>query len=200
MLIAEDERTTLHLLTRLARSWGYDPVTCRSGVDALAILDDAVPPELALLDWGLPGMDGPEIVRRFRARRGSARTYVLLLTAHKDERDVVAGLDAGADDYLTKPFNASELSARLRVGARMVDLQNSLSASIRDLTSALANVRQLKGLLPICAYCKSIRDDSDYWHRVEHYLSEHSGVEFTHGVCPSCLSQLDSELVAPNDR
>jgi DNA-binding response OmpR family regulator len=195
LLIAEDDRATSHLLTRLADSWGYEAVTLGDGVEALAEITGETPPDLALLDWGLPGLDGPEICRRFRAhpRGRDAQTYVVLLTSRSDRADVVAGLDAGADDYLTKPFNPSELSARLRVGARMVELQQSLTANVRKLEQALTNVRQLKGLLPICAYCKSIRDDSDYWHRVEHYLSEHSGLEFSHGICPNCLERLERE-------
>jgi CheY-like chemotaxis protein len=182
----------------LAASWGYDPVACADGLEALAVLRGSSPPELAVLDWMLPGLDGPEICRRFRRHEDAlgGHTYIVLLTARADEADVVRGLDAGADDYLTKPFAAGELSARVRVGARMVTLQRTLTASVADLTRALASVRRLKGLLPICAYCKSIRDDSDYWHRVEHYLSEHSEAEFTHGICPTCFEQAEAEAIS----
>jgi len=196
LLIAEDDRTTSHLLTRLASTWGYEVVACRHGLEALAILAAEAAPELAVLDWMLPEMDGPEICRRLRAypRTQDSRPYVLMLTSRTGLADVVEGLDAGADDYLTKPFSASELSARLRAGARTVQMHQRLVASVGDLAEALGSVRRLTGLLPICAYCKSIRDDSDYWQGVERYLSEHSDVEFTHGICPRCAQRIEEGI------
>jgi DNA-binding response OmpR family regulator len=196
LLVAEDDRVTARLLSKLTTSWGYEVTTCEDGLEALSALADEPPPALALLDWMLPGMDGPEICRRIRQHQsaGGVRTYVVLLTSRAGMADVVTGLDAGADDYLTKPFHAAELSARLRVGARMASLQQDLITSVRDLTAALAKVRELSGLLPICAYCKSIRGDSDYWYGVESYLSQHSEVEFTHGICPECFKRLELEI------
>jgi CheY-like chemotaxis protein len=110
-----------------------------------------------------------------------------MLTARDGIADRVRGLDAGADDYLVKPFDPGELRARVQAGERIVELQRGLAEKVAQLEAALRKVRRLGGLLPICAYCKAIRDDSDYWHRVEEYVSEHADVQFSHGICPQCL-------------
>jgi response regulator RpfG family c-di-GMP phosphodiesterase len=103
---------------------------------------------------------------------------------------VVAGLDSGADDYVIKPFDAEELQSRVRVGQRVLDLQRRLADRVRELETALTQVKQLKGLLPICAYCKMVRDDRDYWQQVEEYLCTHTDVQFSHGICPTCWKDI----------
>jgi CheY-like chemotaxis protein len=144
-------------------------------------------PAIAVLDWMMPGRDGPDICRSIRAAGNRRQPYLILLTSRAKLPDVVAGLKAGADDYLTKPVDRDELEARLSVATRMVQLQQRLADRVAELEQALSRVRQLQGLLPICAYCKRIRDDSNYWNQVESYIAEHLDVRFTHGICPSCL-------------
>ena len=100
------------------------------------------------------------------------------------------GLDAGADDYLAKPFDRNELRARVQVGVRVVELQRHLAEHIKELETALSQVKQLQGILPICSYCKKIRDDQNYWQRVESYISDHSEAEFSHSICPSCYEDV----------
>ena len=157
----------------------------KDGPAALEALQATDRPQLALLDWMMPGLDGPEVCRTLRENGGTS--YLILLTAKTDQADIVAGLDAGADDYLVKPFDPAELHARIKAGIRILDLQTRLAAHVSELEEALGNVRRLSGLLPICSYCKAIRDDSDYWHRVEEYMTEHAEVKFSHGICPKCL-------------
>jgi response regulator RpfG family c-di-GMP phosphodiesterase len=112
-----------------------------------------------------------------------------LLTGRDAKADVVAGLLAGANDYVTKPFDREELRARLHVGRQVVELQHSLAARVQQLEKALSQVNSLEGLLPICTYCKKIRDDNNYWEQVETYLLDHSEVRFSHGICPDCLQR-----------
>lgn len=186
VLIADDDPVTALRLRGLTQSWGYAVETVRDGTAALSRLQADDPPRLALLDWVMPGLDGVEVCRQLRGS-GHAGTYLIMLTARHGPGDVVTGLDAGADDYLVKPFDADELHSRLKAGARIVGLQEKLSANVAELTAALANLKTLSGMLPICCYCKSIRDDSNYWHRVEEYVSDRANVEFSHGICPKCL-------------
>jgi response regulator RpfG family c-di-GMP phosphodiesterase len=113
--------------------------------------------------------------------------YIILLTSNASKQDMITGLESGADDYIVKPFDWDELKARLRIGNRIVSLQHALGARVTELQQALSRVRVLSGLLPICAYCKRIRDDKDYWTQIEHYLSVHSDARFSHGICPECL-------------
>ena len=110
----------------------------------------------------------------------------LLLTAKGQPGDVVVGLDSGADDFVTKPFDRQELRSRLRVGERVLALQQGLAERVEELETALGQVKELKGLLPICSYCKAVRDDHNYWHRVETYITAHSSARFSHGICPGC--------------
>jgi response regulator RpfG family c-di-GMP phosphodiesterase len=103
---------------------------------------------------------------------------------------VAEGLDAGADDYVVKPFNQAELRARVHVGMRMLGLQESLARRVTELEAALASVKQLRGLLPMCSYCKKIRVDDSYWQQLEGYITEHSEAKFSHGICPECFPAL----------
>ena len=115
---------------------------------------------------------------------------MILLTARRGIEEVVSGIAAGADDYLTKPYHRDELQVRLQVGARMIELQTKLADRVEQLQQALKHVKRLEGIIPICGYCKKIRDDQDYWQNVESYVATHSEAEFSHGICPSCFEQI----------
>ena len=142
ILIAEDDVVTGARLRGLLGSWQYDVLHVSNGSDALRVLESAEPPALAILDWVMPELTGVEICRRVRERQIAVPTYILLLTLKDASVDIVAGLDAGADDYLSKPFDPAELRARLRAGERIVDLQRRLLTHVQGLEDALANVRR----------------------------------------------------------
>jgi len=189
ILIAEDDAVIRRLLEITLLGWGYEVQLTCDGETACAALEGHAPPPLALLDWMLPGMDGVEICRRVRSNAAGKAIYIILLTTRTRKEDMIAGLDSGADDYVTKPFDREELRARLRAGCRIVDLQSSLAARVAELEQSAARIKQLNGLLPICAWCKKVRDDHDYWQEVETYVASHSEARFTHGICPDCLAR-----------
>ncbi len=190
VLIAEDDAVARRALEASLSLWGYDAVVVENGTEAWEILENQDAPRLAILDWVMPGMDGLEVCRRVRIKRRTLPTYIILLTVKGAREDLVRGFEAGADDYLKKPYDQRELRARIEVGARMVELQTSLAERVQELEESLHRVKQLQGLLPICSYCKKIRNDSNYWQQVETYISEHSRVQFSHGVCPDCYEAI----------
>jgi len=189
ILIAEDDPVSRVFLEMTLVKWGYEVVVTCDGNEAWETMQCEAP-AIAILDWMMPGIDGVEVCRRARSVETSTATYVILLTAKSEKDDVVEGLGAGADDYVTKPFNRAELQARIKAGARIVELQRNLADRVVELQSALARVKQLQGLLPICSYCKRVRDDQNYWQQVDAYVSKHSDVEFSHGICPPCYDRL----------
>jgi sigma-B regulation protein RsbU (phosphoserine phosphatase) len=194
ILIAEDDSISRIFLERTLQRWGYEVLVTDSGDEAWRVLDRPDPPPVAILDWMMPGLDGTEVCRRIRQGAAPIPTYVILLTSRNAKEDTVVGLLAGADDYLTKPFDENELHARLQVGLRLIDLQRKLADQVAKLAEALVQVKQLHGLLPMCSWCKKIRDDSNYWHQIETYITRHSDAEFTHGICPDCADRMRAEV------
>ena len=186
ILVADDESVSRRTLQSMLEDWGYSVSVCADGAVAWELLQRADAPPLVILDWVMPRMDGLEVCHKLRAVSTPCPTYVLLVTSKDQNADIVTGLDAGADDYVAKPFNREELRARVQVGVRVVELQRRLAERVRELEAALADVKHLSGLLPICAYCKKIRNDQNYWQQVESYVSEHSEAQFSHGICPDC--------------
>jgi sigma-B regulation protein RsbU (phosphoserine phosphatase) len=190
VLIAEDDAVSRRALEATLAAWGYPVVVTVSGTEAWAVLGADGSPALAVLDWMMPGLDGVEVCRRIRAAGRAEPPYVLMLTAKDRPEDAAAALEAGADDYLVKPFNRVELRARLRVGERTLALQRGLAERVRALERALAQVKQLQSLLPMCAWCRKIRNDANYWQDLESYVVEHSDARFTHGICPECRKRV----------
>ena len=194
VLIAEDDSISRRLLQAALVKWGYDVVVTTDGQEAWKILQTADPPTLLILDWLMPQMDGIEICREVRKSEALKSAYIILLTSRGSKQDIVQGLEAGADDYVTKPFDHGELRARVQVGARVIGLQKALAERVHQLEEAMNSVKTLQGLLPICCYCKKIRDDGNYWHRVETYIAGHANVRFSHGICPDCSDKLKADL------
>lgn len=189
VLIAEDDFTSRRMLEMMLRKWGYSVLVTSDGTEAWSRLQEPDAPKLVVLDWMMPGMDGMELCHRLRGHEASKLSYIILLTAKTQKEDVAAGLNAGANDYITKPFNNLELRARIAVGRRVVELQQTLAERIEELGNARDQVRTLQGLIPVCMYCHKIRTDKNDWSRMEEYMGRHSDAQFSHGLCPDCLSK-----------
>jgi len=174
VLVAEDDAVTRLTLAAALRGMGHDVTEAEHGGEAWATLALAHFP-VVISDWQMPEVDGPELCRRIRARAGARYTYFLLVTATGGKRRYLEGMEAGADDFITKPVDMEELRARLNVAERILGLRQ--------------HVQQLEGLLPICAYCKRIRDAGQNWESMERYVEARSEAQFSHGYCPDCYEK-----------
>jgi phosphoserine phosphatase RsbU/P len=158
-LVADDDGVTARRLEGTLRGWGHTVLVAEDGDRAWELSVRDAGSMVAILDWEMPGCDGLEICRRLGEVRGRRSLHTILLTGRTRMEDLVQGLGAGADDYLRKPFETAELRARVDVGVRAVELQDMLRRRLMELEEALSHVHRLQGLLPICCYCKRIRDD-----------------------------------------
>lgn len=190
VLIAEDDLTSRNVLSAILKKEGCEVQATVNGVQALEAMRQPDAPKLAILDWMMPEMDGVEVCRQLSANKAEQPPYLIILTTRDKKEDIVAGLAAGANDYLTKPFSVAELRARIGVGRRMLEVQAQLASTITELREALNHIKTLRGIVPICAKCKKIRDDKGYWERVEVYVARHSEAQFSHGLCPDCMQAL----------
>jgi phosphoserine phosphatase RsbU/P len=189
LLIAEDDLTSRTMLSAILSKWGYQVTAAVDGNQAWDLLRQPQAPKLVLLDWMMPGMDGMEVCRRIRDVVTPQPPYIILLTAKDNKKDIVLGLNAGANDYVSKPFDNDELQARIEVGARVIELQEILAKRIEDLQEALTHIKRLQGILPICMHCHKIRTDMQSWQKLEDYLVQHSEAKFSHGICEACLEK-----------
>jgi PleD family two-component response regulator len=187
VLVAEDHARTRESLLALVKHHGYEATGVADGVAALNTIIGSDPPDIALVDWEMPRMDGLRLCQAVRALHAPSYVYMILVTARDTPEDVIAGLDAGADDFLTKPVDAAQLLARMRSGERVLALEHRLERRITELEESQEKVRKLKRLLPICMYCKKIRDDGEYWREIEAYIHDQTGTDFSHGICPNCM-------------
>ena len=173
VLVAEDSEVQRKFLAMVLQQLGYDPVLTNNGRQALAcITREEIP--LLISDWQMPDMDGLELCRRMRAPGRRVYTYTILLTSMSGKSNYLEGLEAGADDFVTKPVDKDELAARLKVGERIIGLQKDL--------------RLMQGLLSICMLCKKIRE-GEAWVPVDAYVSVRTATSFSHAFCPECLKK-----------
>ncbi len=126
ILIAEDDSISRRILETTLAKWDYNVISAVDGIEAWEKLQGSDPPELAILDWGMPGMDGLEVCRRLRQNDAVNTTYIIFLTAEEGKNKIIEGFNAGADDYITKPYHSEELRARINVGRRIIELQNKM--------------------------------------------------------------------------
>jgi DNA-binding response OmpR family regulator len=194
ILIADDDAISRRLAMHALTGCGAEVAVAEEGHAAWAQIQERTQSTVLILDREMPGIDGVDLCRRARLLPSFPPLYIVMVTSASETVDITAGLDAGADDYVIKPFNAAELKARAQVGMRMVALQESMARRLAELEQALASVKQLRGLLPMCAYCKKIRVDDKYWQQLEGYLSDHSDAEFSHGICPECFPSVMDQI------
>ena len=176
ILAVEDDAVSRAVLRQALRKLGHDVIEAADGESAwkLAIQERV---RVVVSDWTMPQMDGLELCRKIRKAAGGDYTYFILLTARDASgENQQAAADAGVDDFLTKPLDFTELWNRLRVAERI----------LRYATQ----VRQLEEMLPICSYCKKIRDDQNYWQQIEGYINDRTGSEFSHSICPDCYQRV----------
>lgn len=189
VLLAEDEPVTRRLLEAQMTRFGFEVLPVSDGLKAWDVLQSPEAPSLVVLDWNMPGLDGPEVCQKIRASPRSSYTYMLLVTARNAKSDVVQGLSAGADDFISKPVDPDELHARLKTGERIVRLEQTLASQVKELQIAAEHVRELQGMIPICMHCKRIRNQSQIWEKVETYIEHRSGAKFSHALCSECLNE-----------
>ncbi len=186
VLLIEDDRFSRQSLGTMLEQIGYSVRSVGTGTDGMREFVREKP-DLVIVDWLLPEIDGIELIRRIRAGESNDYTYIVMVTAKNRKEDMLVAMEAGVDDFLSKPFHREELKMRLRNGERILSLQRTLEGRIRELEEANLHVQTLQGFLPICAYCKSVRNDSDFWEHIEHYIAERAEqLFFSHSICPTC--------------
>jgi DNA-binding response OmpR family regulator len=180
ILIAEDDPVSVKILQFTLQHWGHEVICAASGDEAWAVFDRE-PVRVVVSDWMMPGLDGLGLCQRVRARAKTEYTYFILLTAINTGRENLRkAMDAGIDDFLAKPLDREAIYMRLRVAERILQFTTE--------------IKLLKELIPICMYCKRVRDDTDYWQQVETYIHQQTGTNFSHGICPDCFSRQISNL------
>jgi sigma-B regulation protein RsbU (phosphoserine phosphatase) len=175
ILIAEDDATSRLLLRATLKKLGHEVVAVADGKEAWDALQAEHFPVL-ISDWLMPGWDCPTLCRAIRQEDAPQYTLILMLTALGGKSNYLEAMNAGADDYLTKPVDEDQLVARLQVAQRILRLHT--------------HVKQLEGLLPICSYCKRIRNGANGWDHIESYIARRTEARFSHGVCPECAKKL----------
>ena len=181
ILIVDDERQNIKVLTQFLRDT-YKIMVAKDGEQALNAVSRSIVPDLILLDIMMPGIDGYEVCKRLKADEKTKHIPVIFVTAVTETQDAARGFQAGAVDFIQKPLDPVIAKAR-------VDLHIKLHKTMADLKAALSQVKKLSGLLPICMYCKKIRDDKGYWNQIEAYIDNHSEAQFSHSICHDCAEQ-----------
>jgi DNA-binding response OmpR family regulator len=171
ILIVDDNPTNLQILGKQLAERGYDLSIAQSGQEALDFVATCHP-DLILLDIMMPDMDGYEVCRRLKKDSGTSQIPIIFLTARIDADEIIKGFALGAADYVTKPFHAAELLARINVHLEL---------------------NTLRGILPVCSECKKIRDDEGIWNKIEEYIESHSKALCSHSLCPACMESMYGE-------
>lgn len=201
VLVTDDDPEIRLVSTMLLRRAGYEVLEASTGKECLDIVRDHHP-DLVLLDVMLPDMTGVEVCGQIKNDESFKDIFVILASGIKvSSAHQADGLDIGADGYIVRPIPNKEFLARVKAGERIKRAEDALREKekqqqtlIAELEAAFAEIKTLKGCIPICASCKKIRDDEGYWNQLEAYISKHTDAIFTHGICPTCLEQARAEM------
>lgn len=194
ILVVEDDPEIRLTTVRVLRKAGYKVREAAGGSPAL---EEArrQRPDLVVLDVDMPDMDGYAVCKTIKSDPDLKGTYVMMASGSRIASDDQSmGLEGGADGYVTRPIANRELLARIMAMERIIRAERERDRLIEDLQTALAEVRKLSGLMPICSFCKKIRDDQGYWNRLENYLSARSEAQFSHSICPECMQKHFPEI------
>ena len=201
ILVVDDNPEMLSLSTMILERAGYDILEATSGRDCLNKVQTHHP-DLVLLDVILPDIAGTEICRQIKADKNLEDIFVILVSGIQVSSEHQAeGLNIGADSYIVRPIPNKEFLARIQAGERIKVAEDGLREKekqqqvlISQLKEALAEIKTLKGFIPICSLCKKIRNDKGYWDNLETYISKHTNAIFSHGLCPTCAEKYKSEI------
>lgn len=193
VLVVEDDLFFQRVLVKRLMAEGYQVFAAADGREGMKAIV-SFEPDLVISDWMMPEVDGLELCQSVKTGLKEAAPYFILLTAKGEISNKLLALDTGADDYLVKPCDQGELMARVRAGLRIVLLTQELRAAVGglhvanvELQSARAEVERLsQEMLPICAFCRKVRDADGQWHTLEEYVARFTQADFTHGICPDC--------------
>jgi len=186
LLVAEDEYTTRLTVQVILEQWGYRVDSVEDGEAAWKVLQKADGPQIAILDWEMPGIDGVELCNKVKRLDRDIPVYVIMLTGRDAQNDILQGFDAGADDYITKPFDENELRARVRVAERLVTMQEELAISNNELRAVLNHVEMLQSNLPVCTSCLKLEQYDGSWQTLQEYVEQKDDTRFHFTVCPNC--------------
>jgi DNA-binding response OmpR family regulator len=174
ILMVDDNPENLRLLGAILEPQGYATAFAINGKEALHFVGSETP-DLILLDIMMPGESGYDVCKKLRKYRNTKMIPIIFLTARTETADIVSGFEAGGVDYITKPFSGAELLARVKTHL--------------ELKKAREEIKTLRGLLPTCAWCRRIRNEAGEWESIEKYVQEHTEADFSHGMCPDCLTE-----------
>ncbi|MCG8617689.1 MAG: response regulator [Desulfobacterales bacterium] len=189
IVIVDDTPENLTVLLQILSRKGYRARPALSGEIALKTIRADLP-DLILLDIVMPGMDGYEVCRQLKADETTRDIPVIFISALKEVEDKMRAFSEGGVDYVSKPFQPEEVLARIKTHLSLKSMVTRLADKNQKLQAALDEVKQLQGLLPICAGCKKIRDENDEWNHLESYIESHTEASFSHGMCPDCAKNL----------
>jgi len=206
ILVVEDDPFFQRVQIKRLMAEGYQVFAANDGREGMKAIV-AFEPDLVISDWMMPEVDGLELCQSVKTGLKEAAPYFILLTAKGEISNKLLALDTGADDYLVKPCDQGELMARVRAGLRIVLLTQELRAAVEELHVANAELQGARAeverltheLLPICAFCRKVRDGEGQWHSLEDYVAQRTQADFTHGICPNCRIEHYPAL-APDSR